>query len=205
MRTLLYSGGSWRGIAYNIIELRTLSARDSISTAGEVLVEESVCVERDRDGGVRDKNGNGIIICSIENFDAMARHTRDAITVARLLLSPISSINASGSLAGHHGEGGIRDWRSNVQFAVNQRWSAGSHRDESAVFHDHPHWQQGNRFPDLPKLLPAGCEVTRSTRSPTISPRPLPHVLSRYDYVVVRCHVSPSRMFKGTDTTLTTR
>ena len=31
---------------------------------------------------VRDKNDNCIIVCSIENFDAMGIHTGDSITVA---------------------------------------------------------------------------------------------------------------------------
>ena len=31
---------------------------------------------------VRDKNDNCIIVCSIENFDAMGVHTGDSITVA---------------------------------------------------------------------------------------------------------------------------
>lgn len=31
---------------------------------------------------MRDKAGNGIIICSIENFDPMGVHTGDSITVA---------------------------------------------------------------------------------------------------------------------------
>ena len=31
---------------------------------------------------MRDKAGNGIIVCSIENFDPMGVHTGDSITVA---------------------------------------------------------------------------------------------------------------------------
>ena len=31
---------------------------------------------------MRDKAGNGIIVCSIENLDAMGVHTGDSITVA---------------------------------------------------------------------------------------------------------------------------
>ncbi|NLG10331.1 MAG: carbamoyl phosphate synthase large subunit, partial [Coriobacteriaceae bacterium] len=80
-------GGAGGGVAYNIIELRDIVSQGlDLSPAGEVLVEESVLGWKEIEMEVmRDKNGNGIIICSIENFDAMGVHTGDSITVAPAL------------------------------------------------------------------------------------------------------------------------
>ena len=50
---------------------------------GEVLVEESVIGWKEFEMEVmRDVNDNAVIVCSIENFDAMGVHTGDSITVA---------------------------------------------------------------------------------------------------------------------------
>src|SRR5207244_9233193 len=77
-------GGSGGGIAYNVEELRTVVARGlELSPVHRVLVEESVTGWKEFELEVmRDKADNVIIVCSIENFDAMGVHTGDSITVA---------------------------------------------------------------------------------------------------------------------------
>jgi carbamoyl-phosphate synthase large subunit len=77
-------GGSGGGIAYNVEELRTIAAHGiEISPVHRILVEESVIGWKEFELEVmRDKADNVIVVCSIENFDAMGVHTGDSITVA---------------------------------------------------------------------------------------------------------------------------
>ncbi len=77
-------GGSGAGIAYNIEELRVLAEKgiDS-SPISRILIEESVIGWKEYELEVmRDLMDNVVVICSIENFDAMGIHTGDSITVA---------------------------------------------------------------------------------------------------------------------------
>ncbi|ROU06491.1 carbamoyl-phosphate synthase large subunit [Lysobacter enzymogenes] len=77
-------GGSGGGIAYNREELVEIVTRGlELSPTTEVLVEESVLGWKEFEMEVvRDTADNCIIVCSIENFDAMGVHTGDSITVA---------------------------------------------------------------------------------------------------------------------------
>ncbi len=77
-------GGSGGGIAYNREELIEITTRGlELSPTGEVLIEESVLGWKEFEMEVvRDTADNCIIVCSIENFDAMGVHTGDSITVA---------------------------------------------------------------------------------------------------------------------------
>jgi carbamoyl-phosphate synthase large subunit len=77
-------GGSGGGIAYNVEELRAITARGvELSPIHRVLVEESVIGWKEFELEVmRDKADNVIVVCSIENFDPMGVHTGDSITVA---------------------------------------------------------------------------------------------------------------------------
>src|SRR6202050_1437079 len=77
-------GGTGGGIAYNREELEEILERGiDLSPVHEVLIEESVLGWKEFELEVmRDLAGNGIIVCSIENFDPMGVHTGDSITVA---------------------------------------------------------------------------------------------------------------------------
>ena len=77
-------GGSGGGIAYNREEFERIVAHGlEMSPTTEVLLEESVIGWKEFEMEVvRDRNDNCIIVCSIENFDAMGVHTGDSITVA---------------------------------------------------------------------------------------------------------------------------
>ncbi|MEO8445383.1 MAG: carbamoyl-phosphate synthase large subunit, partial [Gammaproteobacteria bacterium] len=77
-------GGSGSGIAYNREEFEVMAAHGlDLSPTSEILLEESVIGWKEFEMEVvRDKADNCIIICSIENVDAMGVHTGDSITVA---------------------------------------------------------------------------------------------------------------------------
>ncbi|MBL8893541.1 MAG: carbamoyl phosphate synthase large subunit, partial [Rhizobiales bacterium] len=77
-------GGTGGGIAYNREEFFDIVERGlDASPTAEVLIEESVLGWKEYEMEVvRDKDDNCIIICSIENVDAMGVHTGDSITVA---------------------------------------------------------------------------------------------------------------------------
>ncbi|MBT3344601.1 MAG: carbamoyl-phosphate synthase large subunit [Gemmatimonadetes bacterium] len=77
-------GGSGGGVAYNREEFDSIVTRGiDLSPIDEVLIEISVLGWKEYELEVmRDLNDNVVIICSIENFDAMGIHTGDSITVA---------------------------------------------------------------------------------------------------------------------------
>ncbi|MHB1237276.1 MAG: carbamoyl phosphate synthase preATP-grasp domain-containing protein, partial [Gallionella sp.] len=77
-------GGSGGGIAYNREEFLEICERGlEASPTRELLIEESLLGWKEFEMEVvRDRADNCIIICSIENLDAMGVHTGDSITVA---------------------------------------------------------------------------------------------------------------------------
>jgi carbamoyl-phosphate synthase large subunit len=77
-------GGTGGGIAYNREDLDEILERGlALSPVHEVLIEESALGWKEFELEVmRDLADNCIIICPIENFDAMGVHTGDSITVA---------------------------------------------------------------------------------------------------------------------------
>ncbi|HJP38786.1 MAG TPA: carbamoyl-phosphate synthase large subunit [Gammaproteobacteria bacterium] len=115
-------GGSGSGIAYNREEFETIVARGlDLSPTTEVLLEESVIGWKEFEMEVvRDRNDNCIIICSIENVDAMGVHTGDSITVApaQTLTDKEYQLLRDASIAVLR-RIGVETGGSNVQFAVN--------------------------------------------------------------------------------------
>ncbi|MBR3958324.1 MAG: carbamoyl-phosphate synthase large subunit, partial [Kiritimatiellae bacterium] len=77
-------GGTGGGIAHDEEEFRTIVTRGlEASLNHEVLIEESLIGWKEFEMEVmRDKAGNAVIVCSIENMDPMGVHTGDSITVA---------------------------------------------------------------------------------------------------------------------------
>ncbi len=115
-------GGSGGGIAYNREEFEEICKRGlDLSPTNELLIDKSLIGWKEYEMEVvRDKNDNCIIICSIENFDAMGVHTGDSITVApaQTLTDKEYQIMRNASLAVLR-EIGVETGGSNVQFAVN--------------------------------------------------------------------------------------
>ena len=77
-------GGTGGGVAYNMEDLEEISQRGlDASMKTEVMLEQSVLGWKEFELEVmRDRLGNCVIICSIENVDAMGVHTGDSITVS---------------------------------------------------------------------------------------------------------------------------
>src|SRR5918998_1332666 len=115
-------GGTGGGIAYNREEFIAIVERGlEASPTKEVLIEESVIGWKEFEMEVvRDRKDNCIIVCSIENFDAMGVHTGDSITVApaQTLTDKEYQIMRDASIAVLR-EIGVDTGGSNVQFAIN--------------------------------------------------------------------------------------
>lgn len=114
-------GGSGGGIAYNREEFEDICKRGlDMSPTNELLIDESLIGWKEYEMEVvRDKNDNCIIICAIENFDAMGVHTGDSITVApaQTLTDKEYQIMRNASLAVLR-EIGVETGGSNVQFGI---------------------------------------------------------------------------------------
>ncbi len=115
-------GGTGGGVAYNMEELANLSkAGLDASLITQVMLEESVLGWKEFELEVmRDHADNVVIICSIENVDAMGIHTGDSITVAPAQTLSDKEYQAlrDASIAIIR-EIGVDTGGSNVQFAVN--------------------------------------------------------------------------------------
>ena len=77
-------GGSGGGIAANPEELKNILLKGlQLSRAGQVLLEKSILGWKEIEYEViRDKNGNCITVCNMENIDPVGIHTGDSIVVA---------------------------------------------------------------------------------------------------------------------------
>ena len=77
-------GGSGGGIASNETQLREISANGlSLSPINQILVEKSIAGWKEIEFEVmRDRAGNVITVCSMENFDPVGIHTGDSIVIA---------------------------------------------------------------------------------------------------------------------------
>jgi carbamoyl-phosphate synthase large subunit len=115
-------GGSGGGIAYNRQEFDHMVRHGlDLSPTTEVLIEESILGWKEYEMEVmRDVDDNVVIICSIENFDAMGIHTGDSITVApaQTLTDKEYQRMRDASLAVIR-EIGVETGGSNIQFAIN--------------------------------------------------------------------------------------
>ena len=114
-------GGSGSSIAYNRGEFDQLVTRGlDQSPINQVLIEESIIGWKEYEMEVmRDVDDNVVIICSIENFDAMGVHTGDSITVApaQTLSDKEYQRMRDASLAVIR-EIGVETGGSNIQFAI---------------------------------------------------------------------------------------
>ncbi|KAM9891904.1 hypothetical protein OXX69_012179, partial [Metschnikowia pulcherrima] len=82
VRSAYSLGGLGSGFAANKDELRDLSSR-SLSLAPQILVEKSLKGWKEVEYEVvRDRVGNCITVCNMENFDPLGIHTGDSIVVA---------------------------------------------------------------------------------------------------------------------------
>ena len=124
LRPSFILGGGGTSLVNNEEELeKKLQEAFIASPTQEVLIEESVYGWKEYELEVmRDSDGNGVIVCGIENFDPMGVHTGDSITVA-----PIQTLSDK-EYQTMRDEAllcldtiGIATGGSNVQFAVNPK------------------------------------------------------------------------------------
>jgi len=114
-------GGTGGGVAYNREDYERIcrSGLDA-SPVSQILIDESLLGWKEFEMEVvRDKADNAIIVCSIENVDAMGVHTGDSITVAPALTLTDREYQMlrNASLAVLR-EIGVETGGSNVQFAI---------------------------------------------------------------------------------------
>ncbi|MCQ2097572.1 MAG: carbamoyl-phosphate synthase large subunit [Fibrobacter sp.] len=115
-------GGTGGGIAHSEDEFEAIVNRGlDASLNNEVLIEESLLGWKEFEMEVmRDKKGNAVIVCSIENLDPMGVHTGDSITVA-----PIQSLDDRAYQAMRDDSLkvmeaiGVETGGSNVQWSIN--------------------------------------------------------------------------------------
>ena len=77
-------GGTGGGFAYNPKELEDILMKGlALSRVGQVLIEKSILGWKEIEYEViRDKDGNCITVCNMENIDPVGIHTGDSIVVA---------------------------------------------------------------------------------------------------------------------------
>jgi len=77
-------GGSGGGIASNEAQLKEIASNGiSLSPINQILVEKSIAGWKEIEYEVmRDRMGNVITVCSMENFDPVGIHTGDSIVIA---------------------------------------------------------------------------------------------------------------------------
>ncbi|MDB2367977.1 carbamoyl-phosphate synthase large subunit [Candidatus Actinomarina sp.] len=117
-------GGGGTGLVYGDEELvEKLENAFKASPTQEVLIEESIYGWKEFELEVmRDNDGNGVIICGIENIDPMGIHTGDSITVAPIQTLSDKEYQLMRDEALLCLETiGIATGGSNVQFAVNPK------------------------------------------------------------------------------------
>ncbi|MFK7759406.1 MAG: carbamoyl-phosphate synthase large subunit [Phycisphaerales bacterium] len=115
-------GGWGGGIAYNRAEFEELVTRGlNASMIGQIQVDKSLIGWKEYElEVVRDKKDNCVVVCAIENIDAMGVHTGDSVTVAPALTLTDKEYQVlrDASLAVMRAVG-VETGGSNVQFAIN--------------------------------------------------------------------------------------
>ncbi len=202
-------GGTGGGIAHDAEEFaRIVTGGLEASLNHEVLVEESLIGWKEYEMEVmRDKAGNAVIVCSIENMDPMGVHTGDSITVAPILtltdreyqVMRDDSIKVLEKI-------GIETGGSNVQWAVNPK------DGRRIIIEMNPRVSRSSAlaskatgFPiaKIAALLAVGFTLDEITND--ITGKTLACFEPALDYVVVKIPRFAFEKFHGADTTLGTQ
>jgi carbamoyl-phosphate synthase large subunit len=202
-------GGAGGGIVYNVDELREIVAGGvALSPVGEVLIEESVLGWKEYEMEVmRDRNDNAVIVCSIENFDAMGVHTGDSITVApaQTLTDREYQVMRDASIAIMR-EIGVETGGSNVQFAVNPE------DGRLVVIEMNPRVSRSSALASKATGFPIAKIAAKLAVGYTLDE--IPNDITKMtpacfepsiDYTVVKVPRWAFEKFRGTDETLTTK
>jgi carbamoyl-phosphate synthase large subunit len=115
-------GGGGTGFASDPDEMRVVAAHGiATSPVSEILIEQSIAGWKEYELEVmRDHADNVVVVCSIENFDAMGVHTGDSITVAPAqTLTDVEYQRLRDEAFACIRRIGVDTGGSNIQFAVN--------------------------------------------------------------------------------------
>ena len=116
-------GGTGAGSRTNVEEFETIVQRGlDASPVTEVLIEQSVIGWKEFEMEVmRDKNDNVVIICSIENIDAMGVHTgiRSRARLIQIVLTDKEYQRMRDASIAVIRAVGVETGGSNIQFAIN--------------------------------------------------------------------------------------
>ena len=115
-------GGGGTGFASDAEEMEHIAERGlAASPVGEILIEQSIAGWKEYELELmRDHADNVVVICSIENFDAMGVHTGDSITVAPAqTLTDVEYQRMRDAAFACIRRIGVDTGGSNIQFAVN--------------------------------------------------------------------------------------
>ena len=202
-------GGAGGGIAHNQEELELIVSQGlDLSPVSEVLVEESIEGWKEYEMEVmRDKAGNGIIICSIENFDPMGVHTGDSITVAPAqTLSDVEYQRMRVASLAILEKIGVETGGSNVQFAINPQ------NGRLIVIEMNPRVSRSSALASKATGFPIAKAAAKLAVGYTLDEitnditKATPACFEpSIDYCVVKVPRFAFEKFKGTDTTLSTR
>ena len=201
-------GGAGGNIAYNREEYEQFVDWALVtSPVGQALIEQSLIGWKEYELEVmRDLKDNVVIVCPIENFDAMGIHTGDSITVApAMTLTDKEYQRMRNAAVQIMREIGVDTGGSNVQFAVNPK------NGDQIVIEMNPRVSRSSAlaskatgFPiakiaaklavgyTLDEITNDITKVTKASFEPTI------------DYVVVKIPRFTFEKFEGSDPTLTT-
>jgi carbamoyl-phosphate synthase large subunit len=115
-------GGLGSGMAHTMPDLERLAGAGlAASPVHEVLIEESVLGWKEYELELmRDRHDNVVVVCSIENVDAMGVHTGDSVTVApAMTLTDVEYQRLRDLGIAVLREVGVDTGGCNIQFAVN--------------------------------------------------------------------------------------
>jgi len=124
IRPAFILGGGGTGIAHDHREMQRVAERGlAASPISEILIERSVVGWKEYELEVmRDHADNVVVICSIENVDAMGVHTGESITVAPAqTLTDVEYQHMRDAAFACIRRIGVETGGSNVQFAVDPR------------------------------------------------------------------------------------
>src|SRR5688572_6424241 len=201
-------GGTGGGIAYNSEEFKEKIMRAlDLSPIREVLIDRSVIGWKEFELEVmRDGGDNVVIVCSIENVDAMGVHTGDSVTVAPAqTLSDVEYQKMRDAAIAIIREIGVEAGGCNIQFAVNPT------NGEMLVVEMNPRVSRSSALASKATGFPIARVGAKLAVGYTLDE--LPNDITKntpasfepvLDYVVVKVPRFNFEKFRGADTTLTT-
>ena len=202
-------GGSGGSVAYNRQEFEAFVARGLMASPHQqVLIEESVLGWKEYELEVmRDLADNVVIVCSIENVDAMGVHTGDSVTVAPAQTLSDKEYQAMRDAAIRIIRAiGVETGGSNIQFAVNPD------NGDMQVIEMNPRVSRSSALASKATGFPIAKIAAKLAVGYTLDE--IPNDITRVtpasfeptiDYCVVKTPRFAFEKFPGTNTTLTTQ